>query len=67
MGDFWLLEYERQDAFRADINSLWLEVKPMYEELHAYVRFKLRKTYPQIEENDPLPAHVLGMCIFLLI
>ena len=41
---------------------LWQKIKPFYEEIHAYVRFKLRKQYGNdlISENGPMPAHIFG-------
>nr|CAH7723650.1 unnamed protein product [Callosobruchus chinensis] len=36
-------------------------IRPLYEQLHAYVRFKLRKNYGNcISETGLLPAHLLG-------
>nr|CAH7745207.1 unnamed protein product [Callosobruchus chinensis] len=36
-------------------------IRPLYEQLHAYVRFKLRKKYGNcISETGLLPAHLLG-------
>ncbi|CAG7837457.1 unnamed protein product [Allacma fusca] len=58
-GDFWLRQYE-SDTFRDEVTTLWETVRPLYEELYAYVRFRLRKTYPQIGASSPLPAHILG-------
>ena len=60
MGDFWLLHYE-SETFREEVATMWNTVRPLFEELHAYVRYRLRETYPQIQPNAPIPAHVLGM------
>lgn len=37
-------------------------MKPFYEELHAYVRFKLRQHYGEevVPRKWPMPAHLLG-------
>jgi peptidyl-dipeptidase A len=37
-------------------------VKPLYDELHCYVRAKLREKYgkDKIPESAPIPAHLLG-------
>jgi len=37
-------------------------IRPLYEELHAYVRKKLRDLYgpEKIGGHAPLPSHILG-------
>ena len=41
--------------------KLWQDLKPFYEELHAYVRFKLHKKYPKhVKLDEPVPAHLFG-------
>lgn len=55
----WWRRYE-SPTFQADCEALWQQVKPVYEELHAYVRYKLRQQYSQIGENDPIPAQLFG-------
>ena len=46
----------------------YFQIDPLYKELHAYVRYKLRETYPEqtderwFEDDDsPIPAHLLGI------
>ena len=50
--------------FEQDIARLWDEVKPLYEELHAYVKNILMKTYSEQADKFPssgqIPAHLLG-------
>ena len=46
--------------FQKAIMKLWNEVKPLYQELHAYVRYKLREKYPEVPENGTIQAHLLG-------
>ena len=38
---------------------------PLYKELHAYVRFRLREVYgPHIvHEKAPIPIHLLGNAV----
>jgi len=36
------------------------EMRPLYEELHGYVRYKLSKVYKEVTEDDLIPAHLLG-------
>lgn len=45
-----------------DIEDVWEIVRPLYEELHTYVRRKLRDLYgpEKIGVHAPLPAHILG-------
>ncbi len=50
------------DAFEAETERLWGKVKPLYDELHCYVRARLRAIYgkDRIGEKAPIPAHLLG-------
>ena len=51
----------------AVIDDLWVAVKPLYEQLHAYVRRKLADIYPNLgidAERGTIPAHILGMVAF---
>uniref|UniRef100_A0A8D8VR32 Angiotensin-converting enzyme n=2 Tax=Cacopsylla melanoneura TaxID=428564 RepID=A0A8D8VR32_9HEMI len=60
-GEYWLRIYD-QPNFKDTIESLWNQVKPLYKELHAYVRRKLLVKYgPEVVfEKEPIPAHLLG-------
>ena len=62
-GDYWRSWYEDPD-FEADCARLWSEVKPLYEQLHAYVRRKLLERYPDRADEFPstghIPSHILG-------
>lgn len=63
MGALWKAGYDMSpDAFEADIDRLWKEIKPFYEELHCYSRAKLRAKYGKAVVGDkaPIPAHLLG-------
>ena len=36
-------------------------MRPLYEKLHAFVRFRLREKWgDHFEERDPIPAHLSG-------
>ena len=60
-GAFWLREYE-SDTFKDDVEKLWQTMKPLYQQIHAFVRAKLRTVYPdQILEDGLIPAHLLGI------
>jgi len=41
-------------------DTLWEEVKPLYELLHCHVRSKLRNFYKFEDDNGMIPAHILG-------
>lgn len=60
-GAFWLREYE-SDTFKDDLEVLWETLKPLYQQMHAYVRAKLRTVYgDNVSLKDGLiPAHLLG-------
>lgn len=57
----WLRSYE-SDSFKSDIDELWSNLSPLYQEIHAYVRTKLRQTYGDsvIGDDGLIPAHLLG-------
>ncbi|KAL3201828.1 hypothetical protein MRX96_053477, partial [Rhipicephalus microplus] len=52
-------EYE---ALESNMARLWEQLLPLYQELHAYVRSKLRAIYgpDKVPEDGPIPAHLLG-------
>ena len=63
MGAFWRSKYDMPpDAFAADVDRLWEQVKPFYLSLHSYVRRRLRETYGPdvVPAAGPIPAHLLG-------
>ncbi|XP_067882277.1 angiotensin-converting enzyme 2 [Heterodontus francisci] len=70
-GDYWRGNYETDDVgeygyrradLLTDVESLLNEIMPLYKELHAYVRAKLRDTFgpEHISSTGCLPAHLLG-------
>ncbi|XP_018022677.1 angiotensin-converting enzyme [Hyalella azteca] len=61
MGEMWLYPYESL-TFKSDMKRLWLQLKPLYEQLHAYVRRRLREVYGQdkVSRRGAIPAHLLG-------
>jgi peptidyl-dipeptidase A len=61
-GAMWRAKYDMPpDAFAAEVDRLWEQVKPLYLSLHAYVRSKLREKYGDlVPPNGPIPAHLLG-------
>ena len=62
-GAMWRSNYDMPpEAFSADLERLWQQVRPLYLSLHAYVRNKLVHKYgPQLVPREgPIPAHLLG-------
>ena len=63
VGALWRAGYDMTpDAFSAELERLWQQVKPLYDALHAYVRTALAKKYgPSVVQEDGLiPADLLG-------
>nr|XP_018914957.1 PREDICTED: angiotensin-converting enzyme-like isoform X1 [Bemisia tabaci]XP_018914958.1 PREDICTED: angiotensin-converting enzyme-like isoform X1 [Bemisia tabaci] len=60
-SEYWMFPYE-SPSFRFELEDVWEQIKPLYEQLHAYVRRKLRDLYgpEKISREAPLPAHILG-------
>jgi peptidyl-dipeptidase A len=62
-GALWRAKYDMPpDAFAAELDRLWGQVKPLYDSLHCYVRAKLNKQYGNdvVPLDQPIPAHLLG-------
>lgn len=62
-GAMWRSNYDMEpDAFTADVERLWQQVKPLYLSLHAYVRAKLVAQYGDAASrpDGTIPAHLLG-------
>jgi peptidyl-dipeptidase A len=62
-GDLWRAGYDMPPAdFEKEANRLWGQVKPLYDQLHCFVRSRLGKTYgtDKVPPNGPIPAHLLG-------
>jgi peptidyl-dipeptidase A len=63
LGALWRAGYDMPpDAFAAEVDRLWGQVKPLYDALHAHARRQLLKKYgPQaVPADGPIPAHLLG-------
>ncbi|XP_012251807.2 angiotensin-converting enzyme [Athalia rosae] len=60
-AEYWQFPYETFDL-QQELEDTWNTIRPLYEELHAYVRRKLRDLYgpDKISGQAPLPSHVLG-------
>ncbi len=62
-GAMWREKYDMPpDAFAAEMDRLWNQVRPLYLSLHTYVRSKLREKYGPsvVPDSGPIPAHLLG-------
>jgi peptidyl-dipeptidase A len=62
-GAMWRAKYDMEpDAFAAEMERLWQQVKPLYDSLYTYTRRKLSEKYGKdvVSEDKPIPAHLLG-------
>jgi len=63
LGALWRAKYDMDpDAFEAELDRLWEQVRPLYDSLHCYVRARLVERYgPEVvPPQGPIPAHLLG-------
>jgi peptidyl-dipeptidase A len=63
LGAMWRSGYDMEpDAFVAEVDRLWGQVKPLYDELHCYTRARLAKKYGEdkVPAGQPIPAQLLG-------
>ncbi|CAF0958975.1 unnamed protein product [Brachionus calyciflorus] len=62
-SEFWIAEYEDPN-FEKNYDTWFNEIKPLYVQLHAYVRRKLKKfygdKYPKNNKPKLIPAQILG-------
>lgn len=60
-GAYWRSLYETP-TFEEDLERLYLQLQPLYLNLHAYVRRALYRKYgaEHINLKGPIPAHLLG-------
>jgi peptidyl-dipeptidase A len=62
-GAMWRSNYDATpEEFSADLERLWQQVKPLYLELHTYVRRRLIEKYGAIADRPDgmIPADLLG-------
>jgi peptidyl-dipeptidase A len=62
-GAMWRAKYDMEpDAFAAEMERLWQQVKPLYDSLYTYTRRKLSQKYGKeiVPLDGPIPAHLLG-------
>ncbi|KAM9006207.1 angiotensin-converting enzyme isoform X2 [Sarcophilus harrisii] len=60
-GASWRAQYEKP-SLEQDLEKIYLELQPLYQNLHAYVRRALFRHYGpnHINLQGPIPAHLLG-------
>jgi peptidyl-dipeptidase A len=62
-GAMWRAKYDMEpDAFAAEMERLWQQVKPLYDSLYTYTRRKLSEKYGKevVPPDGKIPAHLLG-------
>ncbi len=62
-GDLWRGGYDMEaEAFAAEADRLWGQVKPLYDQLHCYVRTGLNQEYGDevVPLDQPIRADLLG-------
>jgi peptidyl-dipeptidase A len=63
VGALWRAGYDMPaDSFVADVDRLWEQLKPLYVQLHAYVRARLMEKHgaQALPPRGMIPAHLLG-------
>ena len=63
LGALWRSRYDMPpERFARETDRLWAQVKPLYRDLHCYVRGKLQERYgkDRVPDGKPIPAHLLG-------
>ncbi len=63
VGSMWRSNYDMPaDEFAKTMDTLWQEVKPLYDELHTYTRTKLNEKYGDSVQSKtgPIRADLLG-------
>ncbi len=63
VGALWRAGYDMSaDEFAREMDRLWLQVKPLYDQLHCYVRAKLHEHYGDKVQGaaGPIRADLLG-------
>ncbi len=63
LGEMWRSAYDMPaDELSGQTQTLWVQVKPLYEQLHCYARNRLADYYGEsvVPRDGPIPAHLLG-------
>jgi peptidyl-dipeptidase A len=63
LSQSWMEDFE-EDNFENTYDNLFKKIKPIYDQLHLYVKNKLKKVYgskyPKNHDENLIPAHLLG-------
>ncbi|HEX2586434.1 MAG TPA: M2 family metallopeptidase, partial [Steroidobacteraceae bacterium] len=62
-GILWRSEYDMNpDQFTKEVERLWKQVEPLYDQLHCYTRNKLNNKYGDavVSKNGLIPMQLLG-------
>lgn len=63
MADVWLeMDFDEIEGVEDMVDRLWTDLKPLYEQLQAFVRGRLSKFYDDTSfpPDGTIPAHLLG-------
>ncbi len=63
VGQMWLSNYDMPpDQMSAEVERLWQQMRPLYEQLHCYVRGRLNARYGNAVQplDQPIRADLLG-------
>ncbi len=63
VGSMWRARYDLEpEAFAAETDRLWGQVRPLYDELHCHVRARLNEQYGDevVPLDQPIRADLLG-------
>jgi peptidyl-dipeptidase A len=63
VGQMWLSNYDMPaDQIEAEVERLWGQLQPFYEQLHCYVRARLNDRYGDtvVPMDQPIRADILG-------
>lgn len=57
----WIKNYEDK-TFEKQLEDIFFFVRPLFEELHAYVRHALSEKFGEdlVDGEEPIPMHLLG-------
>ena len=58
LADVWKSKYDQPGAeFEKDMDRVWTELKPLYQQLHCYVRTQLNRKYGDavVPRTGPIP------------
>lgn len=63
LGAMWRSNYDMPaDDFSIELDRLWQQVKPLYDDLHCYVKNEISAEYgaDKMPSDGTIPAHLLG-------